>query len=73
MKSKFKNIFLKTNINLLLVAMISINLQAQEKVKDTLFFAYDSNYITKDYTIVLVKSNNGKKSYFQVKSNFEIE
>ncbi|UWY26330.1 hypothetical protein N4T20_11470 [Flavobacterium sp. TR2] len=46
MKNKFKNIFLKTNISLLLVAMISINLQAQKKVKDTLFFAYDGNYIT---------------------------
>ncbi|WDF64745.1 hypothetical protein [Flavobacterium sp. KACC 22763] len=46
MKSKFKNIILKTNISLLFVVMISINLQAQKKVKDTLFFTYDSNYIT---------------------------
>jgi hypothetical protein len=115
---------------------------AQEKVKDTLFFAYDSNYITtypenpndyyikdgsgariggfyfievqkiknfktkkreidlkeyirsskfydenrrlklwdydlssylKNYVIFLVKTKNGKKSYIQVESSFEIE
>ncbi len=38
MKNKFKNIFLKTNISLLLVAMISINLQAQKKSKRHTFF-----------------------------------
>jgi hypothetical protein len=31
---------------LFLTFILGINSQAQEKVKDTLFFAYDSNYIT---------------------------
>ncbi|MGE8343785.1 MAG: hypothetical protein ACN6OI_22380 [Flavobacterium sp.] len=127
---------------LLVTCILGINSQGQEKVKDTLFFAYDSNYITiypenpnyyyikdgsgariggfyftevqkinvcntkskeinlkefirsskfynenrrlklrdyelwdylKGYTIFLVKSDDAKKSYIQVKSSFEIE
>ncbi|MBL0736979.1 hypothetical protein JI750_08805 [Flavobacterium sp. GN10] len=127
---------------LIILSLFPCFIGAQEKVKDTLLFAYDSNYITiypenpnyyhikdgsgtriggfyftevqkinicntkskeinlkefirsskfynenkkiklrdyelwdylKDYTIVLVKSNDGKKSYIQVKSSFEIE
>jgi hypothetical protein len=127
---------------LFLTFILGINSQAQEKVKDTLFFAYDSNYINtypenpndyyikdgsgariggfyfievqkikncktkkreislkeyirsskfydenrrlklwdydlstylKNYVIFLVKTENGKKSYIQVESSFEIE
>ena len=127
---------------LLVTFVLGINSQAQEKVKDTLFFSYDSQYINthieipnhfyiedgsgatvggfyftgvqkmknyktkkreinlkefirsskfynenrrlklrdydlwdylKKYVIFLVKTENGKKSYLQVESSFEIE
>lgn len=127
---------------LLVTFVLGINSQAQEKVKDTLFFTYDSQYIIthkeipnhfyikdgsginvgdfyfigvqkinnyknkskeislkeyirsskfydekrwlklkdydlstylKKYVIFLVKTENGKKSYLQVESSFEIE
>jgi hypothetical protein len=41
----FKNIILKSKISVLLVVMISINLQAQKKAKDTLFFKVDNLYL----------------------------
>ncbi|WDF64744.1 hypothetical protein [Flavobacterium sp. KACC 22763] len=66
MKSKFKNIFLKTNISLLLVAMISINLQAK-KVKDTLFFKIDNSYLfERDYIpkSFFIKDRNGHTEFF---------
>ncbi|MBO9585356.1 MAG: hypothetical protein J7574_14430 [Flavobacterium sp.] len=69
MKRKFKNIILKTKISLFLVAIISINLQAQKKAKDTLFFKVDNLYLFEDKnnskTFLIKDSNRDEEICFE--------